>query len=163
MPRVYLSLGSNSRREVSLASALKRLEQAFGPLAVSPVYESEAADAPGDDPYLNLVVSMHSVLAVPSLKAGLRGIEAALGRVRGRPDVVIDIDILLYGDVCGDFDGLRLPRPELLERAYVLKPLADLAGTERHPLTGRTFADHWRDLLPSSRLRLVELPETGHV
>ena len=56
-----------------------------------------------------------------------------------------------------------LPRPELLERAYVLKPLADLAGTERHPLTGRTFADHWRDLLPSSRLRLVELPETGYV
>ncbi len=106
---------------------------------------------------------MDSVLAVPSLKAGLRGIEAALGRVRGRPDVVIDIDILLYGDVCADFDGLRLPRPELLERAYVLKPLADLAGTERHPLTGRTFADHWRDLLPSSRLRLVELPETGYV
>ncbi|HEX5362035.1 MAG TPA: 2-amino-4-hydroxy-6-hydroxymethyldihydropteridine diphosphokinase [Fluviicoccus sp.] len=161
MPRVYLSLGSNCRREASLAAALSRLEQAFGPLSVSPVYESEAADAPGA-PYLNLVVSLETVLPVLPLKAKLRGIEALIGRERGRPDVVIDIDILLYGDACGDFEGLRLPRPELLERAYVLKPLADLAGQERHPLTGRCYADHWQSFTGSAVLHAAAWQGTHH-
>jgi 2-amino-4-hydroxy-6-hydroxymethyldihydropteridine diphosphokinase len=162
MPRVYLSLGSNCRREASLRSALALLRREFPGLDCSPVYESEAEGAPGG-PYLNLVVGLESGLPVHDLKARLREMEAGLGRERGRPEVVIDIDILLVEGLCGSFDGLELPRPELLQRAYVLKPLSDLAGSERHPLTGRTFREHWRDFLPPARLHPVELPETGHV
>lgn len=162
MPRVYLSLGSNCRREVSLRSALALLRQEFPGMCCSPVYESEAEGATGG-PYLNLVVVLDTRLPVPELRTLLRDIEAGLGRERGRPEVVIDIDILLYEGLCGHFDGLELPRPELLQRAYVLKPLSDLAGDERHPLTGRTFADHWQSFIPSGRLHPVELPETGHV
>lgn len=162
MPRVYLSLGSNCRREASLRSALALLRREFPGLRCSPVYESEAEGAPGG-PYLNLVVALETVLPVADLKALLRDMEARLGRVRGRPEVVIDIDIVCYEGLCGNFDGLELPRPELLQRAYVLKPLSDLAGSERHPLTGQTFSEHWRDFQPAGRLHPVEMPETGHV
>lgn len=152
MPRVYLGLGSNCRREPSLAAALDSLRQSFGAVISSPVYESMAVGEPGD-PYLNLVVALETVMPVAALKAALRDIEAQIGRVRGRCDVIIDIDILLYGDFVGDVDGLQLPRAELLERAYVLKPLADLAGAERHPLTGMTYAEHWQSFAGPSVLR----------
>ncbi len=162
MARVYLGLGSNCRREDSLRSALARLRREFPDLRCSPVYESEAEDAIGG-PYLNLAVALETRMPVAELKACLRGIEAALGRQRGQPAVVIDIDILLYEGLCGFHAGMELPRPELLRRAYVLKPLADLAGQERHPLTGLTFDEHWQGFMHPGRLQRVELPEAGHV
>lgn len=161
MPRVYLSLGSNCRREASLAAALRLLRESFGTVACSPVYESDAEGAPGA-PYLNLAASLETPLPLPALRQVLRDMEQTLGRERGRPEVVIDIDILLYGDLCGDFDGLTLPRPELLQRAYVLKPLADLAGQAVHPLTGCSFGEHWRRYAGVSALRAVTGPESPH-
>ena len=59
---------------------------------------------------------------------------------------VMDIDLLLYGDLVAETAAFRLPRPDLLRRCYMLGPLAEIAPTLPHPLTGRTLDDHWREL-----------------
>lgn len=145
MPRVYLSLGSNIDRDAHLRAALQELEERYGPLLISTVYESEAVGFAGDNFY-NLVVGLDTDLAVGELAAELRAIEAAHGRERGGPRFAprtLDIDILTYGNACGEIDGIHLPRDEILKNAFVLRPLADIAPNDRHPETVRPYAEHW--------------------
>lgn len=145
MPRVYLSLGSNIDRERHLRAALQELEERYGPLLISTVYESEAVGFAGDNFY-NLVVGLDTDLGVGELAAELRAIEAAHGRERGGPRFAprtLDIDILTYGNACGEIDGIHLPRDEILKNAFVLRPLADIAPNDRHPETVRPYAEHW--------------------
>lgn len=145
MPRVYLSLGSNIDRERHLRAALQELEERYGPLLISTVYESEAVGFAGDNFY-NLVVGLDTDLGVGELAAELRAIEAAHGRERGGPRFAprtLDIDILTYGNACGEMDGISLPRDEILKNAFVLRPLADIAPNDRHPETVRPYAEHW--------------------
>lgn len=145
MPRVYLSLGSNIEREKNIRAALRALEKHYGDLLVSTVYESEAVGFTGDAFY-NLVVGMDTDKPVAILAAELRAIEEAYGRERHGQKFsprTLDIDILTYGNACGEIDGVLLPRDEILKNAFVLRPLADIAGNDRHPETARTFAEHW--------------------
>ena len=145
MPRVYLSLGSNIDRERHLRAALQELEERYGPLLISTVYESEAVGFAGDNFY-TLVVGLDTDLGVGELAAELRAIEAAHGRERGGPRFAprtLDIDILTYGNACGEIDGIHLPRDEILKNAFVLRPLADIAPNDRHPETVRPYAEHW--------------------
>lgn len=145
MPRVYLSLGSNIDRDAHLRAALQELEERYGPLLISTVYESEAVGFAGDNFY-NLVVGLDTDLGVGELAAELRAIEAAHGRERGGPRFAprtLDIDILTYGNACGEIDGIHLPRDEILKNAFVLRPLADIAPNDRHPETVRPYAEHW--------------------
>lgn len=145
MPRVYLSLGSNIEREKHIRGALHELETRYGDLLVSTVYESEAVGFEGDA-FFNLVVGMDTDKTVATLAAELRAIEEAHGRERQGPKFssrTLDIDILTYGNACGEIDGVLLPRDEILKNAFVLRPLADIAGNDRHPETTRTFAEHW--------------------
>lgn len=145
MPRVYLGLGSNIDRETHIRAALHALEEAFGLLLVSPVYESESVGFAGSHFY-NLVVGIDTELPVGELSALLRGIEEANGRVRGGPKFAprtLDIDILTYGNACGEIDGVQLPRDEILRNAFVLRPLADIAPNDRHPETVRPYLEHW--------------------
>jgi 2-amino-4-hydroxy-6-hydroxymethyldihydropteridine diphosphokinase len=142
MTRVYLSLGSNIDRDHNIRSGLDALAAHFGPLILSPVYESAAVGFDGE-PFLNLVVAMDTGLPVAELSAVLRAIEADHGRTRGEKKFAsrtLDIDILTYGDEVGLIDGIELPRDEILKHAFVLKPLADLAPTEQHPLLRRDYA-----------------------
>lgn len=145
MPRVYLGLGSNIDRERHIRAALRALEEHFDVLLISPVYESMAVGFEGDNFY-NLVVGLDTDLSVGELSLLLRAIEDANGRVRGGPKFsarTLDIDILTYGNACGEIEGVQLPRDEVLKNAFVLRPLADIAGQDRHPATARPFAEHW--------------------
>ncbi len=145
MPRVYLSLGSNIDRENHIRDAVHELEERYGFLLVSPVYESEAVGFAGDN-FFNLVVGLDTDKPVGLLAAELRAIEEAHGRDRHGPKFsarTLDIDILTYGNACGEMDGIQLPRDEILKNAFVLRPLADIAGNDRHPETIRPFAEHW--------------------
>lgn len=145
MRQSFLSLGSNVRPHEHLPAALEALATRFGPLVSSPVYESEAQGFDGAR-FLNLVVMIETDSRPGQIRETLRAIEAGRGRERGTArfsDRTLDVDLLLWGDQCGEIDGIRLPRDEILTSAFVLRPLADLVPQRRHPQTGQTYAHHW--------------------
>lgn len=145
LTRVLLGLGSNNRREQNLTAGLDALEQLLGDMRCSPVFESLAVGYKGDNFY-NLVVSGAIDLPLMELDRRLKFIEADNGRYApDRKDLPLDIDVLMYDDLVGNFHGLELPRPETLHNAFVLWPLALLAPDVMHPGAGRRFADLWRE------------------
>ncbi|MEX1032080.1 MAG: 2-amino-4-hydroxy-6-hydroxymethyldihydropteridine diphosphokinase [Cellvibrionaceae bacterium] len=138
MERVYISAGSNSNRQQNIAMALARLRQQFGKLSISPVYESEAIDGTGDN-YYNLVVGLDTDLSVSEIHHYLRRVEEALGRERGKSGAItIDLDLLLYGRVSGNIDGIQLPHPDLERYRHVLQPFVDIAGDMTLPGSERS-------------------------
>lgn len=160
MTRAWLGLGSNVERERHIAAALDALADRFGDIVVSPVYDSASVGFDGN-PFINLVVGVDTDLSLGELVAWLRALEDANGRVRtqGRQynDRTLDIDVLTWGDVAGTVDGIELPRAEVVKHAFVLRPLADVAGDEKHPAFGVTY----RELLAQkdfSRQALVAIP-----
>ena len=94
---------------------------------VSSLYGSAPVDAGGPD-YLNAVVQLCTTLAPQALMAQLQAIELAGGRERPYRNAprTLDLDILLYGDQVIDTPTLTVPHPRMAERAFVLRPLADL-------------------------------------
>lgn len=158
--RVYVGLGSNVDRETRLRQAVARLREIFGEVDLSPVYESAAVGFDGFD-FLNLVAGFDTGLDAVRVVAAFHDIENRLGRDRSLPKFAsrsIDLDILTYADQVLDLPGIRIPRPEIVENAYVLKPLQDLAPDDVHPETGQTYAELWRRMAPTApRLDLYSL------
>lgn len=146
---VYLGLGANlGNRPAAIAAAVARLQQQglVRDLALSPLYETDAVADEPQPPYLNAVARGVTALSAPALLAGCLTVEAELGRVRplgiSKAPRVIDIDLLLYGDVIIDAVArgvaVRVPHPAMLERPFVLIPLADVATPGLvHPVTGQ--------------------------
>lgn len=159
MPRVWVSLGSNQARERSLRLGVRHLRRAYGDLLLSPVYECAAVGFAGE-PFLNLVAGFVTSQSVPEVRARLRAIEDAAGRVRGPEKFAprtLDLDLLTYGMAVGQIEGYELPSAEILRYAFVLRPLAELANQETHPVTGRTYGDLWRHFTGEA-LNLVPYP-----
>src|SRR5690606_35637534 len=147
MKTVFLSLGSNIDAHNHVSRALDILRQSFPSLEASPVYESEAVGFSGDN-FLNLVVRIETDMELLPLVKQLKAIEDQLGSDRTGPKFssrVIDIDVIFYGDACGEFSGIKLPRYEVYENAYVLLPMKDLAPDFIDPLTGKTMDALWID------------------
>jgi 2-amino-4-hydroxy-6-hydroxymethyldihydropteridine diphosphokinase len=145
MTQVFLGLGSNIERERLLTAGLDALGELLDDLRCSPVFESRPVGIKSGNFY-NLVVSGHTDLPLHELDRRLKFIEADNGRYApDRKGLPLDIDVLLYGDLAGNFDGLVLPRAEILKNAFVLWPLALLAPQAVHPDANRTFAELWRE------------------
>lgn len=145
MTRVYLSLGSNIHRHQHIHAALDALADAFGELMISPVYESKSVGFDGSN-FFNLVVGVDTDLPIAALSDQLKQIENDNGRVRSGPKFsprTLDIDILTYGDFVGVEHGVELPRTEITKNAFVLLPLAEIAGTEKHPALLGTYDALW--------------------
>ena len=158
--RVYIGLGSNVEREKNIVLALSEMRQVFGELELSPVYESAAVGFDGSD-FLNMVAGFQTENNVGEVVLALRAIEDGLGRDRSQPRFSprpIDLDILTYGDHQIDQPGIQIPRHEILENSFVLKPLQDIAPDEIHPVVGKTFRELWLAMAPgAARIELCQL------
>jgi 2-amino-4-hydroxy-6-hydroxymethyldihydropteridine diphosphokinase len=143
MTRAYVGVGSNVEPERHIVMAVQALRGRFGAITLSPIYRNQAVGFEGDD-FLNGVIGLDTDLDVPALKAALDEVELACGRQRGAARFAprtLDLDLLLYGQQRDA--AAKLPRGDILRYAFVLKPLADIAAAERHPVTGKTYAEHW--------------------
>ena len=145
MARVFLSLGSNSRRYYHIGQCLDALSAAYAPLTLSSVFESQSVGFQGN-PFLNMVVGFDTESSLEVLSTRLKLLEDQYGRFRGGPKYAprtLDIDILLFDDLQGSFSGVELPRGEILENAFVLWPLAEIAGEMIHPTAQQTIHELW--------------------
>ena len=149
MEQIYLALGSNlGDRESNLAKAIEQISSVCPVIAMSSIYETEPWGYLEQGKFLNMVVGCETRLTPPDLLAFLKKLEGELGRMpnfRNGPRL-IDIDILFYGNQVIDEPGLVIPHPRLHERAFVLVPLAEIAPTLRHPVTGFTIEMHLKDV-----------------
>ena len=156
----YVGLGSNLDRENMLRQAVGALRRQFGEVRLSPVYDSAAVGFDGSD-FLNLVASFDSDLDAGELVAIFHDIEDRLGRDRSLPKFasrLIDLDLLLYGESVIGLPELRIPRPEILENAFVLRPLQDLAPDLIHPEQDESMAELWLRMAPTAaRLEVYPL------
>lgn len=143
MTPIFLGLGSNIEREQRLVAGLDALAEFVRDLRCSPVFESRPVGIKSGNFY-NLVVSGYTELSLHELDRRLKFIEADNGRYAPeRKGLPLDIDVLLYDGLVGSFDGLELPRAEILKNAFVLWPLALLAPEAVHPVAGKPFAELW--------------------
>ena len=146
MALLILSLGSNVNAKANIGYAIESLRREFGDLALSTVYESEAVGFSGEN-FLNLATSVDCDVPLKEIVACLKELENSLGRDRSQPkfsDRTIDIDILIYGRETGEDCGLSLPRAEILENAFVLKPLVELHPDMHLPDSDRTYLRFWK-------------------
>lgn len=127
--QVYLGVGSNINPKENVDKALRLFEEAVGTICVSPIYKNPAQGFDGDD-FLNLVVSFKYNDNLAKLRKTMDRIEQQCGRQRhletGKGSRNIDIDLLLFGDLEGEYDGIKLPRSDVFERQFVWQPLLDL-------------------------------------
>jgi 2-amino-4-hydroxy-6-hydroxymethyldihydropteridine diphosphokinase len=137
MPIVYLSLGSNvGNREGNLRRAIAALPLSGVQVKqVSSIYETEPVDYLDQPWFLNCVLEAETGLEPPALLEVLRSIESQLGSQKEFPKGPrkIDVDILLYGDETIATPELQVPHPRMLERRFVLTPLAELVPNLKHP------------------------------
>lgn len=143
MTGVYLGLGSNLQPEKNVPLALNALKEHFNVQQISPWYQSAAQGFDGPD-FINLVVAIEYANSLEQLAQEVRKLEFACGRpdnAQKNTSRSIDIDILLFGDFVGEFisefvsecsKGI-IPRPDIEQFAFVLRPLLDIAPKLIHP------------------------------
>ena len=148
MVHIVLGLGSNVEREYHLRAGVEALKALDATLLISPVYQSAAIGFEGSD-FFNAVVCLNADIELNDLVAVLAGIERQYGRTEGElrfSEKTLDIDILIFGNHVGVFDGVTLPREEITKNAFVLKPLADVCPQKKHPVLLKAYAELWVEL-----------------
>jgi 2-amino-4-hydroxy-6-hydroxymethyldihydropteridine diphosphokinase len=144
---VYISLGSNIDREALTRAGVSALQSQYGELLLSSVYESEAVGFDGENFY-NMVIALKTSDDVHQVVQTLRRIEDEHGRDRTGPRFssrTLDLDLLLYDNLILDEEKLQIPRDEILLRAFVLWPMAELAPKLVHPQVNKTYGELWAD------------------
>jgi 2-amino-4-hydroxy-6-hydroxymethyldihydropteridine diphosphokinase len=157
LSRAYVALGSNlGDSRAVIAQALVGLGR-LGSLSLqSSIYRTPPVGPP-QPWYLNAAAAIDTRLEPERLLRSLKELERELGRGPGERwgPRLIDLDLLLVGNLVLKTDHLTLPHPELQARPFVLVPLAEIAAGLRHPVLGRTIAE-LRDALPAASLAAIE-------
>lgn len=171
MVDVYIGIGSNVEPRENVARAIERLKSLYPSIVFSRIFESESIGFKGDD-FLNLVACFQSTdiqqnsvddpneSALLEVIEQLKQVENEMGRSRGSKkfsDRCIDIDILLYGkEQCNS--PVELPRGEIVENAYVLWPLSELAPDLRYLGSDLSYQELWSRFDKNSQsLKPIEL------
>jgi 2-amino-4-hydroxy-6-hydroxymethyldihydropteridine diphosphokinase len=154
---VYLSLGSNlGDREKNLRAAIAALANAKVRVTrVSSFYETEPVDLREQPWFLNCVVQAQTEAPALDLLRALREIESRMGSTKLVPKGprLLDLDILLYGDESIDTPELQVPHPRMLQRKFVLVPLAEIAPHLKHPSWSATAEELLRSTSDRSEVR----------
>ena len=156
---VFIGLGSNiGDRLASLREAILRLPTVMDIKKVSNLYVAAPLGYVRDDAFINCAVYGKTSYAPFDLLQELQSIEVMMGRHPGvrygpRP---IDLDILFYGSLEIDNPLLKIPHPEIPKRAFVLKPLAEIAPDLMHPVLYYTVQQLLQDADDASHVQLYE-------
>ena len=159
--RAYLSLGSNlGGREANLRRALELLGKGAGlkVVAVSSLYQTSPVGYTEQPDFVNLAAEVETSLGPHGLLRRCLEVEDEMGRVREERwgPRLIDVDVLLYGEEVVNDEELVLPHPEMLNRAFVLVPLLEIAPALTMP-DGRPAAGALEDLTPAEKAGVARL------
>jgi 2-amino-4-hydroxy-6-hydroxymethyldihydropteridine diphosphokinase len=161
-----IGLGSNQGdRFENLARAVEALRARIGALtALSRVYASEPIGFREQPEFWNAAALFDTSLAPLQVLEHTQAIERELGRVASFPGGprIIDLDLLLYDDDVVATDLLVVPHPRLHVRAFVLRPLAEIAPTRSHPLLARSIAALRADVPAQRALPLEDASRRLH-
>ncbi|MGZ9899172.1 2-amino-4-hydroxy-6-hydroxymethyldihydropteridine diphosphokinase [Shewanella gaetbuli] len=152
MATIYISLGTNIEPEQHLKAGLLDLQQHFGKLTLSRVFESESVGFKGTN-FLNMVASAQTELSIAEVVATFKMIEQNNGRIKGEKKFSprsLDIDLLLYDDVVTQ-QPVELPRGEILFNAFVLWPLSELVPELIHPIVKQSYHSLWNEFDKTSQ------------
>lgn len=155
---VHLGAGSNiGDKAGNLREAVRRLREAGEVVAVSHFYKTAPVGFADQDWFLNAALCLKTALSPKDLLDFVLAIERDLGRVRTfrNGPRTIDLDILLWGEAAIDVPGLVIPHPRLQERLFVLAPLREIAPDARHPLSGATVEELYRQVNDSGGVERV--------
>lgn len=161
MYRVFLLLGTNvGDRLRNLEEALRLINERTGQLVrKSSVYRTAAWGKTDQPDFYNQVAELLTRLQAEELLREVLNIERDMGRQRTEKwgERVIDIDILFFGNLQIEHDGLSVPHPQIAYRRFTLVPLAEIADTLIHPRLNKTIntlLSECPDTLPVTRLEL---------
>lgn len=149
MQTVFVSIGTNINAEANMLLVKESLNSLFD-VIYSSIYKTPAEGFEGED-FLNSVCKFDTDKNPQELRALLKNIEKDMGRTftqKGMSNRVIDLDLILYGDLQVNRNGLELPSSDIEKYKFVLEPLAEIAPDYIHPILKKSY----KDLLESSFL-----------
>lgn len=144
MATILLGIGSNIQPQQHIPAGVLALQGVFAQVTWSRVYQSPAVGFDGADFY-NLVLRAQTEQSPQAVVAHCKAIEAQFGKANDAPKFSsrnLDIDLLLYDDWVSH-GALDVPRAEICENAFVLRPLAELEPTRQHPTLALDLASLW--------------------
>lgn len=160
--KTYLSLGSNlGDRIQNLQHAVEEINDQVGRvLRVSSVYKTAAWGFKGED-FFNICLETESSLSPEKMIRTVLAIESKLGRSRseesGYKNRIIDVDILLFDDEIIFYNDLKVPHPEMLNRKFVLAPLAEIAPNIIHPISKHSILSSLRNCNDDQSIDKIDL------
>jgi len=148
MTQAYISIGSNIEAKKNIAKVKKKLNQLFI-CTFSDNFYTEAEGFEGQD-FINLVAGFETSLDAVMLTQTLKTLEKKMGREsnqKGMHDRVIDLDLILLGDLIAQDQGINLPSNDIENYLFVLEPLAQIAKEHLHPVFNISFEEMLKDKL----------------
>ncbi len=148
MTQAYISIGSNIEAKKNIAKVKKKLNQLFI-CTFSDNFYTEAEGFEGKD-FINLVAGFETSLDAVKLTQTLKNLEKKIGREsnqKGMHDRVIDLDLILLGDLIAQDQGINLPSNDIENYLFVLEPLAQIAKEHLHPVFNISFEEMLKEKL----------------
>jgi 2-amino-4-hydroxy-6-hydroxymethyldihydropteridine diphosphokinase len=160
MSKIFFGIGSNINPRENIFLALNEIKGKYTNTKISPVYQNKSAGFEGDD-FFNLVVSCTTEMDVYEVQDFIEHVHDLSGRKRGSGKFLsrtLDVDLLLYDQKVINNSRIKIPRDDILNYSFVLKPLMDIDPELIHPVTKCSVREHWKLMDKSGHpLTLIDL------